>query len=305
MNIKDRLKGCIIGGAIGDAWGSAFENIQKSDHKTTTYFPFGKPNNTNIKSEWKLTDDTQLTCATLEAMLEDKMLNPEVVSAYFLKWYKENELTGLGSSTLMALQGLDAGGHWSQVGRRGEYAAGNGAAMRIVPLAFNVKLTKEKVREISLITHNNDEAYVGALAVVTAVRSILNGKWTGKNSLISEIIKYIPDSKVRDRLLMVECIEKLEDVGLLGNSGYVVDSVPLAIAAANQVRNLGIEKVYQTLINIGGDTDTNCSIAGQIAGCYLGYSNIPDNLKLKIKQVNGIERIFKTLNNLNMSGDYC
>jgi len=60
--------------------------------------------------------------------------------------------------------------------------------------------------------------------------------------------------------------ENLEDIANLGTSGYVVDSVPLAIAAANQVDQLGMEEMFNQLVQFRGDTDTNCSIAGQVPG---------------------------------------
>ncbi len=291
MDKLERLRGCLLGGAIGDAWGSAYENSIEPKSNELVYFPFGNPDNTLTHINWEFTDDTQLTCATIEAMLEDTDLNPEILSKHLLKWYKLGRIIGIGSSTLMALQGLDVGGHWSQVGRRGEFAAGNGAAMRIAPLAFNEKISNERIKEVCWITHYNDEAYSGALAIVIAIRSVLKHTWNGYNNLISEVIKQIPDSKVRDRLYAVEHIEKLEDVGKLGRSGYVVDSVPLAIAAANKVKHLGIERMFQCLIDIGGDTDTNCSMAGQIAGCLLGDKQFPDHLKNKLEKVNGFEKL--------------
>ncbi len=41
MTIAERFKGCIIGGAIGDAIGSGYENL--IEEKDDTYHPFGKP----------------------------------------------------------------------------------------------------------------------------------------------------------------------------------------------------------------------------------------------------------------------
>lgn len=55
-------------------------------------------------------------------------------------------------------------------------SAGNGAAMRIAPLAFHVDPAlaqdRQVIRDVCRITHHNDEAYVGALAIVGAVRSL-------------------------------------------------------------------------------------------------------------------------------------
>jgi ADP-ribosylglycohydrolase len=33
------------------------------------------------------------------------------------------------------------------------------------------------------------------------------------------------------------------------------------------------------LVAIGGDSDTICSIAGQVAGAHLGFSRIPEHLR--------------------------
>lgn len=69
----------------------------------------------------------------------------------------------------------------------------------------------------------------------------------------------------------------------MGNSGYVVDSVPLAITAASRVMEIGIDEMYKELIEIGGDT--NCSIAGQVAGTLLGKRNIPQHLVHKLENL--------------------
>jgi len=60
------------------------------------------------------------------------------------------------------------GTHWPLSGRSGEYAAGNGAAMRIAPLAFFVDAStrQQLIRDVCIITHKNDEAFVGCLAII-------------------------------------------------------------------------------------------------------------------------------------------
>jgi len=294
MLIAERFKGCIIGGAIGDAFGSGYENIIKE--RDNIFYLFGKKD--KIEPQWQITDDTQLTLVTIEAMSISKLLNPETLAKYFLKEFKQRKLRGLGASTLKALRELDFGGHWSQVGRRGEYAAGNGAAMRIAPLAFNVKISNSQIRDFCSITHNNDEAYIGALCVVIAIREILFENWKGHSNLIPKIINKIPDTAVRDRLIDIRDIDNLETIGKLGNSGYVVDSIPLAIAAASQVKKTGIEKMYLNLINIGGDTDTNCSIAGQIAGTLVKQKGIPIRLINKLSSLSEYDSIMQTTNKL-------
>jgi ADP-ribosylglycohydrolase len=279
MKIAERFEGCIIGGAIGDAFGNTLEQNDEE-----VFYLFGKAENKIPK--WKITDDTQLTLATCEAIIENAELGVENFANKYLEYYKQKKISGIGASTLKAFRELEVGGHWTQVGRKGEYAAGNGAAMRIAPIAFLEKISREEIRDICSITHNNDEAYIGALCVVLSIQSAIDGTWMGKENLIEIIIDKIPDTKVRDRLIEINKFPTnttLSEIGKLGNSGYVVDSIPLAIAAANNIGQLGIEKMFTTLIEIGGDTDTNCSIAGQIAGSLIGIGTMPDNLFSKLK----------------------
>lgn len=42
--------------------------------------------------------------------------------------------------------------------------------------------------------------------------------------------------------------------------------------------------MYEKIIELGGDTDTNCSIARQIAGTLLGIHSIPTELLNKLKK---------------------
>jgi ADP-ribosylglycohydrolase len=294
MTKAERFEGCILGGAIGDAWGSSFEN--QFEEEGDTFYLLGNPN--AKMPTWGITDDTQLTLATIEALIEDEMVKPESIVNQFLKYYRARKLRGIGASTLKALRELDFGGHWSQVGRRGEYAAGNGAAMRIAPIAFKENLENSIIRDICIITHNNDEAYIGAKCVIVALREILNGNWTGEQNLIEMVIGQIPDTRIKDRLIEIKEIKSLEEIGKKGNDGYVVNSIPLAIAAANKVREIGIEEMYSRLIKIGGDTDTNCSIAGQIAGTLIGRKGIPENLIDKLKELPEFNWIEKTINSL-------
>lgn len=100
---------------------------------------------------------------------------------------------------------------------------------------------------------------------------------------------------MRDRFISIDNINNLEDIARLGNTCYVVDSIPLAIAFANKVEDIGIENMYKQLILAGGDTDTNCAIAGQIAGTLLGKNNFPINLISTLKSLPEYEWINTTI----------
>lgn len=279
--MRERIFGCIIGGAIGDAFGGAYEGKQL-------------PIEINESVDWQLSDDTQLTLATCEAIIEKRgQVDPAAIAARFAVCHRARRITGIGASTLKALTELTAGGHWALVGRKGDRAAGNGAAMRVAPLAFCLDPSRPEerrtIRDVSRITHHHEEAYAGALAVVVAVRAAATGLWNGEENLLRLVASALPDTEVRDRLNAIagsaEKASLREIAGRFGRSGYVAESVPLALCGASRIRQIGFNSVLLELVNCGGDTDTTASIAGQIGGALLGGTGLPENLIARLPEL--------------------
>lgn len=296
--IQQRFEGCIIGGAIGDAWGSGYEN-QVIQNNSSVYY-WNQP--AKQENKWVITDDTQLTLASCEALCEQQEFSPELLCKYFIRYHKEKKLNGPGSATLKALIDLEAGIHWNQAGRTGEYAAGNGAAMRIAPFAFSPDITREDIRDICRITHRNDEAYTGALAVFLSLRAIINNEWDGNNNLFNVLIPHLPDTRVRDRLIEINQAGEnatITEIAKLGTNGYVVNSIPFAIFASTQIIKTGFTGMIETVIACGGDTDTNASVAGQVSGALIGINNIPLNLKLKLQELKEYDEMKSVIQNTN------
>jgi ADP-ribosylglycohydrolase len=211
-------------------------------------------------------------------------------------WYAQGRISGIGSSTLKAMRDLSAGVHWALAGSRGEYAAGSGAAMRIAPLAFLLDLTqaanRKALRDVCRITHHNDEAYVGALAVALAIQAIVKGTSFPHESFLSMAVNSLPDSAVRDRIveLIQLRISPSEVASRFGATGHVVAVVPLALSFADLITDGPISTVLSQAIRVGGDADTLASITGQIAGTAVGASGIPQDL---FEGVSEREEIFR------------
>jgi ADP-ribosylglycohydrolase len=210
-------------------------------------------------------------------------LNPENLASHFVRWFRTGRIRGMGSSTLKAMRDLDVGTHWALAGSRGEFAAGNGAAMRIAPLAFllNPAISGERIviRDVCRITHHSDEAYVGAL-VMLAIRSVLSGIWSQHRSFLAATVDNLPDSAVRDRIeaLLPLQVPPSEVARCFGATGHVVDTVPLALYCAQSIASDPLPAVLARTINVGGDADTIASIAGQLAGAVVGSAGVPPEL---------------------------
>jgi ADP-ribosyl-[dinitrogen reductase] hydrolase len=284
--LSDSIHGCIIAGAMGDAMGGPFE---------------GQPGPLRFRehNNWAISDDSQLTLATCESIIEIGRVSPEHIAGHFVQWFRDKRITGMGASTLKALRDLDAGLHWALAGAKGEMSAGNGAAMRIAPLAFHLDpknaQDRQLIRDVSRITHHHEEAYVGALVIVAAIRALAFDDSALPAQLFESVVQHLPDSRVRDRILDLSVIpneQAVADVAKqFGSSGYVVESVPLALYAARFIDRLPIDNVLRNAIQAGGDTDTIASMTGQIAGAWIGASHISREMIESLPDVSNIERI--------------
>ena len=276
MTLDDRITGCLLAGALGDSIGAFFEN-QDAPQFT-------------IPSNLRVTDDTQLTIATCESIVAAKCVDPESVATRMTDWYRERRISGIGASTLKSLTELDAGGHWAMSGATGERSAGNGAAMRIAPLAFFLDPTdhsdRTTIRDVCRITHRNDESYLGALAILHSItRCHLD------RELIEYLTDILPDSRIRDRF--VEIKNKNLTTEQLATrhkaSGYVVDSVPLSILASIESDSL-IDSI-KSIVEFGGDTDTIASMFGHVLGAIHGSDCLPMEI---IEQIDEYELVSRT-----------
>src|SRR5579864_7736425 len=102
-NIKNRVLGCIVGGAIGDCLGGPYEGQ-------------AGPITVQEDAGWHLSDDTQLTLATCEAVGAGGVVSAAAIAERFVHWFRRGRVTGVGASTLKALRDLAVGAHWGVAG---------------------------------------------------------------------------------------------------------------------------------------------------------------------------------------------
>jgi ADP-ribosylglycohydrolase len=181
--------------------------------------------------------------------------------------------------------------------------------MRIAPLAFMLDPAQEAerrtLRDVSSITHRNDEAYAGALAVVVAVRFAGTSGYP-MNRLLEDVAALLPDSQVRDRILKYsafpEDVEPIDIGQTWGSSGFVADSVPLAWFASRALGRRNFTEVVGSAVSAGGDTDTIGSIAGQIAGAAVGMAGLSQDLLARLRELTEISATAEAFGRLVASG---
>lgn len=117
------------------------------------------------------------------------------------------------------------------------------------------------------------------------------------HDIILNSIEALPDSRTRDRLIAINQIQQDTPAAVLanefGSSGYVVDSVPLALFCARKAATLPFEDVLIDAIEAGGDTDTIASMIGNIVGAHLGRAVLPEQHINRLPNIDKLTNIAK------------
>src|SRR5574338_553411 len=132
---------------------------------------------------------------------------------------------------------------------------GNGAAMRIAPVAFLARDESEVVRltrRVTEVTHNHPDAIRGAEATALAI-------WMARHGASQHTIRMRIE---RDYAL--DLSKSVEDIRAhYQYSELCLETVPEAITCA--LRAADFEDALRNAISLGGDADTLAAIAGGIA----------------------------------------
>ena len=290
---NDRLEGVILGTLVGDALGLPREGM--SMRRAARVFGGTPLRHRFLFGRGMMSDDTEHACLTAQAMLA----HPDEPAAFAksLAWKLRLWLLGLpagvGFGTLRAILKLWVGFPPSKSGVK---SAGNGPAMRspLIGACFGADIRKLKkfVHASTLITHSDPKAFEGALAIALFVAYAVNRK-AGEieaDDLLENITGNLTDRELIELLKKVgvgfasraSVANFAGELGLhKGISGYIYHTVPMAIFASLRHLN-SFRDAVESVILLGGDTDTTGAIVGALAGATLGVSAIPEEWLYKM-----------------------
>ena len=189
--LRDRYRGCLVGGAIGDALGRPVEG--RSRQRVAEMFPDGLRDFQPWRG-WrsgpvgKFTDDTQLTIVVAEWLRDtgDGPLSADDLGERVAEWGLTGR--GIGAATREALWNYERGLPWW---RAGAESAGNGGAMRAAPFGLRFAGLPDNLRHAAALgtapTHADATAVASAVVQAAAVNQCLaaspagstrRGSWT-------------------------------------------------------------------------------------------------------------------------------
>src|SRR5262249_34149135 len=175
----DRVRGCLLGLAVGDALGAPLEGLSsqqiKSHYGRVKNYVDGVQAWKRKPYRWRLrglyTDDTQQALALSDVLLEHGRADQERLAELYLNLATPRGAfpgahRGTGRSFRQVLAALERGVPAHQTGQPG---AGIGAAMRIAPIPLffgeDTDALFESAIAASLMTHRDIRSLSGALAV--------------------------------------------------------------------------------------------------------------------------------------------
>jgi poly(ADP-ribose) glycohydrolase ARH3 len=304
----DRARGALLGTFVGDALGMPYEGVP----------PSAVPERLEMRDarlgRGTYTDDTQMTIALAESLLERGGADPDALGHAFLAAYDPRR--GYGGGTRAVLRLIESGTRASEAAVQvfgGEGSLGNGAAMRVAPVAVRFADEPERVAEqadrSARATHGHifgiDAARVQAAAVAAGLRG---------EDVPAAAHHAAATAELRHRIDAVTALLALDEdrargpaggvgpppparepgpgskplalpgtrgrpptpeqvASVLGTTSAGLESVPTAIYAA--CAHDEFEQAVTFAVRCGGDTDTIGAMSGAIAGAMHGAGAIP------------------------------
>lgn len=274
---NNRIKGILYGVAVGDALGAPLEFMDAAEIRAK----YGTVREM-IGGGWldvepgEVTDDTQMTLAVAEGIVEAPDAPIMAIGQRFIAWYnsRPKDIGGTCASSILnavhITRNVPTPEEWYLAAYRthaftGMKSAGNGSLMRTAyPAMYYPDLyTATNIAcEISRMTHFDTRA--------THICNIYTGML---NRVIAD-----PDPSTRLAYIAQEASgngfgSAMTEQFTPRPTGFVVDSFEAALHCLMTTDSF--EEAVVKAVNLGGDADTIGAITGGLAGALYGYEDIP------------------------------
>jgi len=260
--IVRRARAALLGGAVGDALGATTEFMKPAQirerigvHREITGGGW-----LNLLPG-QVTDDTAMTLCVARGIVQARKWNLAAIADRFVHWLS-GEPADVGTTCRRGIE------EYMEKGRLeappDERGAGNGAAMRVAPVALYTLGDEELLSRLAVeqahITHHHPLSDAACVAVGRLIqRGLLRTPLAGLRAAAEELAARHPEFRFE---------------GYDGeSSAYVPDTLRTVLDAFFSTGSF--EDCLVKTVNRGGDADTAGAIAGAIAGARYGLAAIP------------------------------
>jgi ADP-ribosyl-[dinitrogen reductase] hydrolase len=274
-DLRERVVGCVLGLALGDALGAPFE-FRRGEEIPDPLPAFARGWLGLPPGTW--TDDTAMARNLWRSLIEHGGLRTDDVLRRHVEWLATGP-PDVGNLTRRVLgqvrDGVPDAARRYVLERGPEVSAGNGSVMYCAPLgafrAARPELLVQEAPALSAITHWDGRCRTACLAVTLVVAGLVRGQE--------------PERTVRDAMEAVLDREGGEELEFLvaqaGRSrridgpdmGFTLFTAGIGLRLAAEAGDF--EAGLRHVVSLGGDTDTNAAVAGALLGARHGRAALP------------------------------
>lgn len=268
--LRNRIRGCAVGAAVGDALGMPLEfGPKRPEDALVREMQAGR------LPAGSFTDDTEQALALGESLLAFRPLDADDFARRLVAWF-EAEPPDVGNHTASVLRRIDDGEPWDEaveaVQKAQPDSAGNGSLMRAWPVALahwdDLDSLLVDSWQQSRVTHPHPDTLAACAFFNVTLYHVLRGTEPGYAFILASTLV-----KMDDALWNVIEAAPNRERAELQNSGWVRHTLESALWAVSNTRSF--EEALVQVVNLGRDADTAGAVAGALAGAYYGLDAIP------------------------------
>jgi ADP-ribosyl-[dinitrogen reductase] hydrolase len=261
-DVRSRARAAFLGLALGDALGATVEFLTPAE----IHAAHGVHREI-VGGGWlrlkrgRVTDDTEMSLCLARVLAAGEGWDGFAVAAAFAAWMRAGPVD-VGSTVRKGIRRFMLEGTLEGAPSDGD--GGNGAAMRIVPVALATLADRDLLESWAIaqarLTHHHPLSDAATVHLGELLHLALLGR--GKPRL----------RRATETLLARWPVFAFEPYRGLA-SGYVVDTLQTVLHAFHATR--AFEECVVDAVNRGGDADTTGALAGALAGAYYGEAELP------------------------------
>ena len=262
LTLHDRALGAYLGFAIGDALGATVEFMTKGEiaARYGVHDRIGGGGWLKL-APGKVTDDTEMALALGRSLIRCRALDPRDLCEEFAAWLKTGPVD-VGNTCRRGIRRYLTEGSIAAPYFEGD--AGNGAAMRILPLALatfgHPDIAAAWCPAQCHVTHHHPLSDAAALALVRMMHVLLASETKAAARVIAEALIE------EHRVFRFDPYRGL-------SSAFVVDTMQTVLHF--YFNTASFPECVVLTVNQGGDADTTGALAGMLAGATYGAAAIP------------------------------
>jgi ADP-ribosyl-[dinitrogen reductase] hydrolase len=289
-DVRARARAAFLGFALGDALGATVEFMQPGEIRAVHGV-----HREIVGGGWlhlragRVTDDTEMSLCLARAIDAEGGWSARAAADRLVGWMRGQPID-IGSTCRAGIRRYMLEG--TLEGPPREWDAGNGAAMRMVPVALATLGDGEALRRVTLeqghLTHHHPLSDAASLLVGRLLHGAVLGRSLRQLQAIAEAA-----AREEPRLAFAPYDGQA--------SGYVAETLRTVLHFLFTTRSF--EACVVGVVNRGGDADTTGAIAGALAGAFHGPAELParwvrrldralvgelDRLALRMVEVSGV-----------------